>query len=54
MRELTANELKAVSGGVMSITVRKEPPFLTLVVKLILAFFKRPECRPVAVREMAA
>jgi bacteriocin-like protein len=54
MRELTANELKAVSGGVMAITVRKEPPILALVVKLILAFFKRPECRPVAVREMAA
>jgi bacteriocin-like protein len=52
MRELTANELKAVSGGVMAITVRKEPPIVRFI-EAVLRLIKCLEGRPV-LRKMAA
>ena len=46
MRESTSVELQAVSGGAITIVVRKEPKFLSLLLK-VLEFLRRPECGPV-------
>jgi len=51
MRELTGVELQAVSGGAMAIVVRKEPPLLRLLLK-VLEFLRGPSAGPV--RKLAA
>jgi bacteriocin-like protein len=35
MRNLTANELQAVTGGAMAIAVRKEPPIVGIIVRVL-------------------
>ena len=53
MRELTANELKAVSGGAAIATLRRPEPPIVRLVEAILKFIKCLEGRPAPVRMLA-
>ena len=52
MRELTANELQAVSGGALQPVLRREPPIVCFI-EAVLRFVRSLEGRPPMRKQLA-